>query len=121
MAQGDLIAAARYNNLQARISTVLGAGSNQEGYGQELRSSEVLPLNTVIAQDMGNLYIDMVKARVHQIGTIPNTISQISKGDTIRDDDVAPYENDSFRAFEELMIRQISNSRNRSNNRNRSY
>lgn len=104
MPVGSIITAARYNNLQARVSTILGKGANDEGYGQDLRSSEVLSNALVTATDMGNLYVDMIRCRVHQVGTIPNSISNISRGDIIKDDDVAPFDTNSFRAYENLML-----------------
>jgi len=86
MAVGDTITAARYNNIQARIATVLGIGSGTDGYGQTLNSSTVSVGATVTAQDMQNLYDDMVAARVHQNGTIPTSIASISIADVIAED-----------------------------------
>ena len=34
MAVGDIITAARYNIIRARINAVLGLGAGDEGYGQ---------------------------------------------------------------------------------------
>lgn len=105
MAVNDLVTAARYNNLQARAETILGSGANNEGYGQLLQSSSVLTNTLVQASDMNSLYTDMINARVHQTGTIPNSIGQlVANLDVITDDDDAPYNITSFRAFEELMI-----------------
>ena len=42
MAVGDIVTAARFNNLQARIATVMGVGGGAEGYGQSLDSNSVL-------------------------------------------------------------------------------
>jgi len=105
MAVEDLVTAARYNNLQARVQGILGTGANDEGYGQLLQSTSVITSEKVKAVDMNNLYTDMINARVHQVGTIPNSISTlVANVDIIRDDDTAPYDITSFRAFEELMI-----------------
>ena len=41
MAIGDIITAARYNNLQSRVATILGTGSGDDGYGQALNSNQV--------------------------------------------------------------------------------
>ena len=41
MAVGDIITAARYNNLQSRVATIMGVGSGDDGYGQNLSSSQV--------------------------------------------------------------------------------
>lgn len=104
MAEGDLVTAARFNNLQARIGTVMGIGGGQEGYGQQLNSSSAISGDIIRASDMAALYSDMIRARKHQTGTIPNTISSILSGDLVNDDDNAPYDTDSFKAFEEMML-----------------
>lgn len=103
MAEQDIITAARYNLLQARIATIMGDPSDGEGYGQSLESSNVATSSTVRAVDMASLYTDMIRARKHQTGNIPNTISNIQVGDIIGDDDTAPYDTTSFTAFEEAM------------------
>ena len=104
MAVGDTITAARFNNLQARIATVMGTGGGAEGYGQELSSSPVLTSADVFASDMSNLYVDMTKARFHQVGGLPSEIETIVRGDLIIDDISAPFDTKSFAAFENLMI-----------------
>ena len=38
---------------------------------------------------MANLYTDMIKARRHQTGATPNTLSSITVGDLIKENDVA--------------------------------
>lgn len=85
MAVGDLITAARYNNAQARVAAVLGNGSGNEGYGQELASSSVNSNLRVTATDINNLYEDLKKIKVHQTGGIPNSISKVDVGDTVGD------------------------------------
>ena len=49
MAVGDIITAARYNNLQSRVATIMGTGSGDEGYGQSLNSSQVAAAEKVTA------------------------------------------------------------------------
>jgi hypothetical protein len=104
MAVGDLITAARFNNLQARINTVMGIGGGAEGYGQSLQSSPVLTSADVNASDMASLYVDMTKTRFHQIGALPSEIESIISGDLIIDDNSAPFDPKSFAAFENLML-----------------
>jgi hypothetical protein len=87
MAIGDLITAARYNNIQARIATVMGTGSGSDGYGQTLTSSTVSVGSTVTALHMQNLYDDMFAARVHQTGTAPTQIADMVVGNTIGEND----------------------------------
>ena len=85
MAVGDLITAARYNNAQARVAAIMGTGSGTEGYGQTVNSGQVSTSLTVTATHVNNLYTDLVAGRIHQTGGTPNTISQITIGDTIAD------------------------------------
>lgn len=73
------ISAARLNNLQSRLALILGNGSGQSGYGQSLLSSQVSNIDgsLVSADDINAMYADMVKARIHQIGTEPTQIAEI--------------------------------------------
>ena len=61
MAVGDIITAARYNNIRARVASILGVGAGDEGYGQGVTSSSVAVGAIVTAQDMANLDTDMTK------------------------------------------------------------
>lgn len=78
MAVGDIITAARYNNIRARVASILGVGSGDEGYGQAVTSSTVAVGNTVTAQDMLNLYNDMRKVRLHQQGNSASAAAEIT-------------------------------------------
>ena len=78
MAVGDLITAARFNNLQSRIATIQGNGSSSDGYGQTLASDQALASATVTAADMQGLYLDMSRARTHQTGIVPTQIQSIN-------------------------------------------
>ena len=63
------ITAARLNNLQSRIALILGTGSGTSGYGQTVVSSQVNnSSDTVDAEDINNIYTDMGKTRIHQVG-----------------------------------------------------
>ena len=81
-----IVTAARYNNLQAKIANVLGNGSGQFGYGQTLVSSQVAAETLIDSQHMSDLYTDMINARVHQVGSIPNSIATVSAGQVIEED-----------------------------------
>ena len=104
MAVGDLITAARFNNLQSRINTILGNGSGTDGYGQTLQSSQVLSNAIVTADDVADLYVDMTKARVHQEGVLPSTILPVDADDLILDGGTGPYNPKSIAAYEDLML-----------------
>jgi len=69
MATGDLITATRYNQIQATVSSVLGVGAANSGYGQQLRSSQVAATQTITATHMNLLRSDMLSTFIHQIGS----------------------------------------------------
>ena len=84
-----LITASRYNTLQSSVEGIMGTGSGDSGYGQSLASSQVSQGTVIEASHMANLYTDMIKARRHQTGATPNTLSSITVGDLIKENDVA--------------------------------
>jgi len=69
MATGDIITATRYNQIQATVSSVLGVGASDSGYGQTLVSSQVASTQIITAPHMNNLRTDMLSAYVHQTGS----------------------------------------------------
>ena len=79
---GDTITAAQYNDLQSRVSNIMGTGSSQSGYGQALASAQVSTGNTVTATQMDNLRTDINKAHNHQSGT-SSGIGNIAVGQII--------------------------------------
>lgn len=76
------VSAERLNNLQGRLALILGNGAGQNGYGQELVSYQVSKIDgsTIQAADINSIYADMVKARIHQVGTSPTEIAEIIAG-----------------------------------------
>lgn len=87
-----LITAARINNLQSRIALVLGNGAGENGYGQTLLSSQVSNQGGIIdADDMNNIYADILKARVHQVGPGDISIAQV-----IEDQNIVGEEDSNF-------------------------
>lgn len=85
----NIATAARINLLQARLDQVLGRGAGKSGYGQgitnygsPLMSYQVSNLsesnlNTISAIDINSIYADMLRARVHQVGTEPSEIAEL--------------------------------------------
>ena len=72
------ITAARLNNLQSRIELILGQGSGTSGYGQTVTSSSVNNTSDLVDADhINNLYTDLVKARIHQVGVTETGIRQV--------------------------------------------
>lgn len=90
VSSGDIITAADYNNLQSRITQVIGTGSGDFGYGQTVSSSQVSAIqnaeipdgDTISAEQLNNLRADIEVAYTHQTGsTIP--IGVFDVGDII--------------------------------------
>lgn len=85
------ITAARYNNLRTLVNRVLGASSLSQptyGYGQTFSTTSVtgnfdvneLATDKVTAEQYENLYIDLIRLRVHQIGAAATTINPFVEG-----------------------------------------
>ena len=102
MAVGDIITAARYNIIRARINAVLGLGAGDEGYGQAVQSTTVATGATVTATHMANLYADINKCRVHQTGSAVTQIAQPSVGDIIEDSNTTTKE--GYVQYEDISI-----------------
>jgi len=67
-----LITASTYNAIRARVSKVVGFGDGAEfGYGQTLSSSLMADNDVITAQDMENLFNDIMLAAKHQSGNPP--------------------------------------------------
>jgi hypothetical protein len=82
---GELIYAADYNSIQSVVDSVMGLGSTDEGYGQAITSSQLVPSTTAQVIQWVRLRNDMILARQHQTGvdesaslTVANSSSTIS-------------------------------------------
>jgi hypothetical protein len=69
MATGDLITATRYNQIQANVSSVLGIGAADFGYGTSLESSQVATTQIITAEHINKLRKDILAIFVHQRGS----------------------------------------------------
>jgi len=104
MAIGDIVTAARYNSMRNTVRTVLGTNnSGTDGYGQVVISSAKADTDIVSEQDMIDLYVDLVRARVHQTGNPPtwtdtDGLSYPQTGDIIGEFASAVGETSSFDA-----------------------
>jgi len=79
----QIISAARYNNLQARVGNLLGVGTGNIGYNQAVSSSQVPIESVVTATEMNQIYADLVKVRTHQNGSEPTgVIKQVNNNAT---------------------------------------
>jgi hypothetical protein len=65
---GELIYAADYNTIQSVVDSVMGLGSSDEGYGQAITSSQLVPATTAQVIQWVRLRTDMILARQHQTG-----------------------------------------------------
>ena len=96
----QVVTASRFNNLQSRIQLILGNGAGVTGYGQgtnygaPLLSAKVDTNNTVDAEDINNIYADIVRARIHQVGVAPTDISQIISNQNIIANDTSFFVDD---------------------------
>jgi hypothetical protein len=87
--QGNLIVATDYNTIQSKIALILGTGSSDYGYCQQVLSGQVNNLNTKITvSQWNNLRTDLLLARQHQTGSdqsaqlaLPTTSTTIKEAD----------------------------------------
>jgi len=64
----------------------MGNGSGQFGYGQVLNSSQVAATTLIDSQHMSDLYTDIINARVHQVGSVPQSLATVAAGNVIEED-----------------------------------
>lgn len=90
------ITAARLNNLQARIELILGNGAGQNGYGQTIVSDNVLNDSnaTISADDLNNIYADMIRARIHQVGAGDTGIAEVIQNLNVVAEETSFFVND---------------------------
>jgi len=80
-----------YNNIRNKVASVLGTGSVDYGYGQNVQSSAVSVESRVTVNDYANLRYDLINAWTHQFGSAPALFSA-SDSDTVRANSLdAPY------------------------------
>lgn len=75
-----------YNEIQAKIALVMGVGSEQYGYGQQVFSGQLAANSTVTLVQWKNLRDDLLRARQHQLGgnlgnllPIPSTSTEVTE------------------------------------------
>jgi len=80
-----------YNNIRNKVALVLGTGSIDYGYGQNVQSSEVSVESRVTVNDYANLRYDLINAWIHQFGSAP-ALFAATESDTVRANSLdAPY------------------------------
>lgn len=66
---GNLISHTQYNGIVQDLALYFGNGSGQNGYGQELGCSTVEEGDLITHTLMNQLFVDLSKARLHQLDT----------------------------------------------------
>lgn len=90
------ITAARINNLQSGIALILGTGSGQNGYGQTVTSTPVNSSGDIVeAADLNAIYADILKARVHQVGSGDIGIAEVIQNLNVVAEDTSFFVDDN--------------------------
>lgn len=90
------ITAARINNLQSSIALILGTGSGQNGYGQTVTSTPVNSSGDIVeAADLNAIYADILKARVHQVGSGDIGIAEVIQNLNVVAEDTSFFVDDN--------------------------
>ena len=68
-----------------KVANVMGNGPSTFGYGQSLESSAAAS-TTFDPEHMADIHTDMINARVHQVGSVPNSVATVGPGNVIEED-----------------------------------
>jgi hypothetical protein len=116
------VTSSRYNQLRQRIQMIMGNSTNtipQFGYGQTISSEAVIgsqnqtnlsTVNKISAQDYRNLYLDLARARIHQIGSLGFSQTAFPIGNFLSNSNADKIELQYIEALEGLMT-QIENDK----------
>lgn len=74
-----------FNTLRNKIIEVIGTGSVQYGYGQDIKSSVVSAPEIITKSQWDGLRFDLLNILIHQTGVTPNLI-EVAKGSVIGED-----------------------------------
>jgi len=85
-AEGNIIYAADYNNVQGTANFLLGTGLADSGYGQAITSGQVDSTLKVTAAQWVDLRTDLLKIRQHQTGVDESASVGIASAGTLVDD-----------------------------------
>jgi len=109
------VTSARYNALQQRIAAIMGAATNiapTTGYGQTFSSVAVTGsgnqldltnVNKIDSDDYRNLYLDIARARIHQIGASSFSQTAFPIGDFLINPNADKIELNYIQFLENLM------------------
>lgn len=80
---GSIIEAVDYNTIRNKVVGIMGPGAGQSGYGQTILSPTVATGNIVTKAQWDALRYDIINARLHQDGLVPN-VTSATQGQPIR-------------------------------------
>lgn len=81
-----------YNEIQTKVALVMGTGSGNFGYGQNLFSSQAATNSTVTVTQWKSLRDDILRARQHQLGGDQgNLLPQVTVSDEVSEATRAAY------------------------------
>lgn len=74
VSSGNQILAADFNDLSSLITTTLGTGAGQYGYGQTIISRTVTQGQRIEKAEFDKLRFDLMSILIHQTGVLPNPV-----------------------------------------------
>jgi len=74
VSSGNQILAADFNDLSTLITTTLGTGAGQYGYGQAIVSGTVTAGQRIEKQEFDKLRFDLMSVLIHQTGVLPSPV-----------------------------------------------
>jgi Putative Ig domain len=97
------ILATDYNIIQAKVEKVLGTGIGDFGYGQPVKSSQVLRRTNITKNQWNNLRTDLIKLRLHQTNTnYSSTLKQAGRVDPEDSTKEIPFIDTDYQIFSQL-------------------
>lgn len=108
-----VIAASRYNDLRTLVNKILGTSvvaTPDYGYGQTTSTNAVIgnfdsnptTVDVVSAEQYEQLYLDLIRLRVHQVGAAATTINPYVEGDAVNNPTADKIEESYIQALETL-------------------
>jgi hypothetical protein len=118
MTVNNKVRAVDYNTIQARVANILGVGSQNRGYGQTVRSSQVssgtatVPANKITTAEWLNLYYDIFNIYRHQTNANPTAtqLPLLVSNDVVRSDaDATTFR--ATRSGTSLIVTEVSSGK----------
>lgn len=84
IAKGQLVTAARLNQIRTGLNNILGVGSGDSGYGQDVSLPNAINVGSSLTASLFDaLRNDMTKCYVHQTNTNPTNVTASTAGGTL--------------------------------------